>query len=72
MSKIMDAVTKVRTFGQEVADEVRKSTWPQRQELIESTVVVLVSLLLLSLFVGVSDKVLVVFFTVLIPSAGLI
>jgi hypothetical protein len=34
-------------------------------------VVVLVSLLLLSLFVGVSDKILVKFFTVLIPS-GLI
>jgi len=71
MSKIVDAVMKVRTFGHEVADEVRKSTWPQRQELIESTVVVLVSLLLLSLFVGVSDKILVKFFTVLIPS-GLI
>ena len=68
MSKLQDAVLRVRTFFQEVVDEVRKSTWPQRQELVESTVVVLVSLLLLSLFVGVSDKLLVVVFGLLIPS----
>jgi preprotein translocase subunit SecE len=68
MSKLTDAVLKVRTFFQEVIDEMRKSTWPQRQELMESTVVVLVSLLLLSLFVGVSDKLLVLFFRLLTPS----
>ena len=68
MSKVVDAARKIKTFGQEVADEVKKSTWPQKQELMESTIVVLVSLLLLSLFVGVSDKLLVVLFTLIIPS----
>ena len=68
MSKLKDMTVNVRTFFQEVVDEVRKSTWPQRQELMESTVVVLVSLLLLSLFVGVSDKLLVVVFRLIIPA----
>jgi len=71
MSKVMNVVVKCRTFFQEVVDEVKKSTWPQRQELMESTVVVLVSLLLLAVFVGVSDKVLILFFRILTPS-GLI
>ena len=59
MNKVQETTGKVRTFVQEVTDEVKKSTWPEKQELMESTVVVLVSLLLLSLFVGISDKILV-------------
>jgi preprotein translocase subunit SecE len=62
MSKLSDSVLKVRTFFQEVVDEMKKSTWPEKDELMESTVVVLVSLLLLALFVGVCDKLLVEFF----------
>ncbi len=48
-------VGKVVTFGAEVRMEVVKSTWPSRAELIESTVVILLSVVVLSLFVGVSD-----------------
>ena len=35
-------VTRVREFVQEVLAEFRKVTWPSRQELINSTVVVIV------------------------------
>jgi preprotein translocase subunit SecE len=49
----------IRIFTGEVVSETRKTTWPERQELVESTVVVIVSVFLLALFVGVSDKILV-------------
>ena len=48
----------IRTFWEEVVAETKKSTWPERQELIESTVVVIVAMILLSSFVGLSDKLL--------------
>jgi preprotein translocase subunit SecE len=59
MSKLRDKLTAARAFFSEVGLEMRKSSWPERQELVESTVVVLLSMLLLSAVVGVSDKILV-------------
>jgi preprotein translocase subunit SecE len=58
MSKIKDQVESVRTFWNEVVAETRKCSWPERKELIDSTIVVIVAVLLLSAFVGVCDKVL--------------
>jgi preprotein translocase subunit SecE len=58
MKKIKDAIAGVRTFIGEVRVELKKCTWPTRSELIDSTVVVIVSVVLVSLFVGVSDLVL--------------
>jgi preprotein translocase subunit SecE len=48
----------VRLFLGEVRNELRKSTWPTRSELIESTVVVIVSVILFAVFVSVADTVL--------------
>jgi preprotein translocase subunit SecE len=59
MSKLQTAMDGVKVFATEVVNEARKTTWPERQELIESTLVVIVSVVLLSVFVGVSDKILV-------------
>ncbi len=42
---------KIITFFNDVYKEMGKVTWPTRQELRESTVVVLVVCLLISLFV---------------------
>ncbi|HBA83538.1 MAG TPA: preprotein translocase subunit SecE [Verrucomicrobia bacterium] len=58
MKKIKDAIAGLRTFIEEVRIELKKCTWPNRSELIDSTVVVIVSVVLVSLFVGVSDFVL--------------
>ncbi|MBL7115767.1 MAG: preprotein translocase subunit SecE [Kiritimatiellae bacterium] len=58
MSKIKDQVKSVKTYWNEVVTETRKCNWPERKELIESTIVVIVAVLLLSAFVGVCDKVL--------------
>ena len=52
-------VQRVRLFFSEVAGEVKKCSWPERQELIESTVLIIVTMVMLSVFVGISDKVLV-------------
>jgi len=51
----MIAVNKAREFVSDVATEMKKSTWPAREELMESTAVVIVSLALLGGFVFLSD-----------------
>jgi preprotein translocase subunit SecE len=46
---------KIRGFFVEVAGELKKSSWPTRKELIDSTVVVLVTVFVLGLFVSLAD-----------------
>jgi len=70
MEKLKKALAVVKLFFDEVIGEMKKSSWPEKQELMESTVVVIVSLLLLSTFVGVSDKILVTLFTLLLKIAS--
>jgi preprotein translocase subunit SecE len=45
----------VRTFVSEMKDELLKCAWPTRQELRESTILVIVAALLLGLFTSLSD-----------------
>jgi preprotein translocase subunit SecE len=59
VSKISDSLRRVRFFLMEVRNELKKSTWPTRNELLESTAVVILSVVLFSVFVGVSDSLLV-------------
>ncbi len=58
MSRIVETYGRVRLFLAEVRNELRKSAWPTRNELLESTVVVILSVILFSLFIGASDSVL--------------
>jgi len=55
VSKISDSLRGVRFFLMEVRNELKKSTWPTRNELLESTAVVILSVVLFSIFVGVVD-----------------
>jgi len=66
---VQEKIRGVRTFLGEVSGEMKKSAWPERQELVESTIVVIISMLLLSAFVGISDKILLTMLGLLIPSA---
>ena len=59
MSKISDSLRRVRFFLMEVRNELKKSTWPTRNELLESTAVVILSVILFTVFVGLSDSLLV-------------
>jgi preprotein translocase subunit SecE len=51
----MGVVTRVREFVQEVLLEFRRVTWPSRQELINSTVVVLALTVIVAFFLGAVD-----------------
>ena len=58
MAKIRQWYEKVRTFLKEVKTEMKKVSWPNREDLINYTVVVLFVVLIMSAFIGVVDKVL--------------
>jgi len=51
----MGIVTRIREFVQEVLAEFRKVTWPSRQELINSTTIVIVVTVVLAFFLGGVD-----------------
>ena len=51
----MQAVTRIKDFVQDVLVEFRKVTWPSRQELINSTTVVIVVTVVLAFFLGGVD-----------------
>ncbi len=50
--------TQVREFLKDVRVESSKVSWPTRAELRDSTIVVIVAVLLVSFFVGVVDFIL--------------
>ena len=58
MKKIVELLKALKTFLGEVKIELKKCTWPTRQELLGSTMVVVISVLILGVFVGLSDTVL--------------
>ncbi len=49
---------KVKKFLKEVNAELRKVTWPTKEELIGSTIVTIVVSLVVALFIGVVDRLL--------------
>ncbi len=46
---------KVSNFFVEMMAELRKASWPARKELVDSTIVVIVGLLLLAAFLALVD-----------------
>jgi preprotein translocase subunit SecE len=48
-------VGRVRTFFREVRIEMKKVTWPPRKELVKSTGVVVVAVLIAAVFIGAFD-----------------
>ncbi len=48
--------TQVRDFVKEVQVEATKVSWPTRNELRDSTIVVIIATLLVSGFVGIVDR----------------
>jgi len=51
----MDFLRRAREFVREVVAEFRKVAWPSRQELINSTVVVITVTIVVSVFLGAVD-----------------
>jgi len=49
--------TKIINFFTDIVKEMKKVTWPKKEELKDSTVVVLITSLILAGFVFVIDKI---------------
>jgi preprotein translocase SecE subunit len=58
VNKIQVFIVKLAGFINEVGLELKKSAWPTRAELQESTLVVIMSVIMLGVFVGLSDMIL--------------
>jgi preprotein translocase subunit SecE len=56
-SKKKSIMGRVRAFIADNAAEMRRCTWPSRQQLMESTVLVVVATCVLALFVAGVDEV---------------
>ena len=53
--ELKNMANKLTSFINEVKTELKKVSWPTKNDLISSTIVVLVSVSILALFVGVCD-----------------
>lgn len=51
-------IERIKLFLSETRTELKKVTWPTRQELRESTWVVIISTFLVTIFIGVVDQIL--------------
>ncbi len=49
---------KIKKFLKEVVAELRKVTWPTKDELIGSTIVTIVVSLIVAIFIGIVDRIL--------------
>ena len=49
---------KLKKFLKEVVAELRKVTWPTKDELIGSTIVTIVVSLIVAIFIGIVDRIL--------------
>lgn len=48
-------ITKARLFVADTIAELKKCSWPERSQLFESTVLVIVTVLMLAVFVAAVD-----------------
>ena len=69
LQKKPNVVVKTQTFFNEVVVELKKSSWPTRKELIDSTVMVIVTMVILGVFVAFADLVFVKIIGMLTKSA---
>jgi len=67
MSESESLLKRAGRFIDEVVLEMKKSSWPDRKSLVSHTLVVIVSVLMLGIFIGVSDKALAMLLRWLVP-----
>ncbi len=68
MNKLQKTGQGLSSFLAEVTAEAKRCTWPEKQTLIESTIAIIVLVTGLSIFVGLSDQLLINLLRLLIPS----
>ena len=52
---------KIRSFIEDTMEEVKKCSWPTKDQLFESTLLVLIVLIVLTVFVAAVDQILFFF-----------
>jgi len=62
-------IVKTKTFFGGVVTELKKSSWPTRKELIDSTTMVIVTMVILGAFVSVADFIFIKIIGMLTKSA---
>jgi preprotein translocase subunit SecE len=67
-SEKMSLPKRIGGFFNEVGLEAKRSSWPDRKTLVSHTFLVIVSVLMMGLFVGVSDTILKKLLLVLISN----
>ena len=65
MEKIKEAFRKFGNYLSEVNTERKKISWPDRHELVDSTLVVITFIVMLAVVVAVFDKVILYFLQLL-------
>ena len=58
LEREMSIFAKIRIFIEDTMEEMRKCSWPSREQLLESTLLVLVTMVAVSLFVFGIDQLL--------------
>lgn len=53
----MSLVTRTQEFVKEVRVEFTKVSWPTRDEVRDSTIVTIVTVLLIAVFIGIADRI---------------
>ena len=56
-------MNKFKRFLKEVSVELKKVSWPSKDELIGSTIVVIIVSFMVAIFIGIVDKVLTLIVT---------
>jgi preprotein translocase subunit SecE len=49
-------VEKIKKYVRESIGEMRKMTWPTKDEIVGSTIVTVVTCVIVSLFIGIVDR----------------
>lgn len=57
---------KIKTFLQETKQELKKTSWSTKEELIGATIVVIVAVIILAIFIGIVDFLLAHFVNIVI------
>jgi len=63
-------IQAVRDYVKDVRVEMNKVSWPPRRELRDSTIVVIVMVIVISIFIGIVDRALSYAFEALIRMVG--
>jgi preprotein translocase subunit SecE len=58
--KTIDMIAKIKKYSNEIVGEMKKVSWPTKQQLRESTIVVIVMTGIITLFTFVIDEIMTV------------